>query len=798
MPGRPTVLHDLGRRRERNAVSVSDFYPEDTDADPVEIRCSAEGLRAISGDLLGHGDNVGFVLGQVALSFSEVVSTAVAAQIGANAALLEAAVESTEYGYGVGSAWADDVEAFLVARHDLVVRWEATEQTDFGVPPPAGLTNAEPEMAERLYDQRRQAISAARQAELQLYIAEGSRLWERFQTQVTEKARMFREGPTAPNLALLKDYLGWGGTTLWPGIATTPVRGAADGSAAGETVVDGLDGRACAEDVAGALSTIAMITRRAAEGQQLSGAELAYLEAFYTTVGVRILDVPAYLGSSSGPMFTDPHAPPRYVPTIPFNGSPELVEALAMAAANGLLVLSRPTSRTDDDSRDGYERLPTWLRDTLAIEDNDPYSNPHDHFQRMADLGDLLGYSTVEAGPGLSREIAESVDWMIDYAESREDSSSAQAQDSLRAQIASSAPHLLDVVARNDEVCFDLLTGSGMPDGFSPTDYFTNIYSFDWAVDDGAAAASLTDFIPAWASGADPLDQRRAEDAMFDLVQIVTDGEGFDLLMDGVGTSGVAAQSALGQVNPAITDGLVVAMAPFMDQFAAPQREDADASGLGGLSLETRVRFTTLIGTDPGSAAALAGLAHAYEQQELFEYAGSGNAEENGGNVGRIRGIVEAGLVNAGIDAGADQADAEIAAARTRQMGSDIAQALLGGIPVPGVSGLVDTVFAVINAESVEPAPAQSATPSPDRTEAQRRYDTAAGVMTAMVATGQISPSALPAPYVGPSVEEPPSTEEATQALLDAAAAAGYDLNLILNRIESAYSDPDLVDERGN
>lgn len=780
-------------------MSDTYFCPQDTLARPDEIRRCAERLRSISGILLGHGDDVGAVLNQVALSFSEVISSAVAAQIGNNLSALETAVEGTEYGYGVGSAWADDVETFIAERNALISQWEAAELSDFGVPPPVGLANAEPEMADRMYDQRRLAIGAARQDELHRYEIEAQQLWERFQDRVHEKGRMFREGPTPANLELLVSYLGWGAMTLWPESATTPVTGAQEGAASAATVVAGLDGRASPEDVAEALSTIAMITRRATQGHELTESELAYLEAFYGTIGARILDVPAYLASTSGPMMSDPDAPPTYVPPLPFNGSPELVEALAMAAANGLLVLSRPTSRTNDDNHDGYQRLPTWLRDSLAIEDNDPSKNPYVHFERLVDLGDLLGHSTVEAGTGLSRELADSVGWMINYADSREDSLSADAEDSMRARIALSAPHLLDVVARNDEVCFDLLTGSGMRDAFSPTDYFTDIYAFDWAIDDGAAAASLTDFIPAWATSDDPIAASHAEDAMFHLVQIVTGDASFGQLMDGVGTSGIAAESAVGQVNPAITRSFVAAMAPYMDQFAGPQNDGANPRGVSDLTFETRVRFATLIGTDPACATAMAAAAGTYEQHQLYNYAVSGDAQVSGGNIGRLRGIVEAGMINAGIDAGADHADAAAVAARSRQMGMDIAQGILGGIPAPGFSGVVDTVFAVLNGQADESGVGQSTfeAPSPPRTEDEQRYDTVSSVMAALVASGQIPTMVLPVPFMGPVVE-PPTPERLTDDLLRVATAYGYDLTPILDRIESAYGHPDLVDERDN
>jgi len=768
------------------------FYPQDTLARPEEIRNTADGLRGISGQLLGHGAAVGAVLSEVALSFSEVVSTAVAAQIGTNLAALETAVEATEYGWAVGSAWADDVAAFKADRADLIAQWEAAQSTDFGVPPLTGAPQAAaPDMVEALTEDRRQDIETARAANLRDFIAEASRRWERFQDRVREKGRMFREGATAPNLSLLTGYLGWGGMTLWPEEATPPVRGAEDGAAAAETVVEGLDGDASPDAVAEALSTVAVIARRAAEGQELTPAELDYLEAFYATMGDRILDVPPYLQSANG--LPDAANPPGYVPPVPFD-DPAVVEALTVGAANGLLILSRPTARTDDDDHDGYERLPQWVKD--AFNPTGPSSSGA--FSDLAGMGDLLAHSTVVAGPGFSRKLATSVGWMIDYAESREHFQYPYRTQELRAQVANSASHLLEVVGRNDEVCYELLTGTNMPEEFSPAEYFTNIYGYNWAADDGAGAASLTDFIPVWGSSGDPVAEVRAEQAMFSLVQIVTSDAGFEELMDGVGNSGgVPPDMAVGQVNPAITRGFVAAMAPFMDQFAGPQVDGADPTGISDLPYETRVRFTTLIGTDPDSATALAALAYTYEQQEFSEYAASGNVEANGGNIGRIRGFVDAGLINAQLDLDGDRVAAEAAAARHRQLGIDLAQQVIGLVPAPGASALVNTVVAVFEAQPGDtPSPPEAASPS--RSEAESRYATAAGVVTALIASGEVPASTLPSLGMGPMAANPnpPSLADQTQALVDAAATAGYDLTAMFERIESAYTDPDLVDER--
>lgn len=782
-------------------MTQTDFYPTDTLARPAEIRRCAQRLEAITGVLLGHGEDVGAVLNRVALSFSQVIAPVVAARIGDHVAALESAVEGTQYGYAVGSAWAEDVESFKSARQALITRWEAAEQDEFGITPPPDLwPYNESETADRLRLEHRVAVEDARRVTLDAFIREGNLLWESFQDKAVETGRMFREGPTAANLALVVSYLGWGAMTLWPELGIPPVS-AVDGATAGRTVLAALDGTAGPQAMTDALADVAAITKRAAAGEALTPDEIDFLAAFYATLGQRVTEVPDYLAQTSftyatsvASSRTDDQGPPVSTSHTMGGLDPAAVTALTAASANGMLVLSR-----NGPGGGGYTRLPTWVQASLDDDQLLPSgvgrSQTVDGFEALVTFGEFLGYSDVEAGDGLSRELAMATSRMLADLDGLE----GQLDPGLPTwieQVDVTGQSFLDVVARNDSASFDIVTGSNMPEDYDPARFFGDIYTFDWS-DDGAAASRLTDFIPVWAVSDDPVEQGQAQAAMFEMVQIVTSDEGFELLMDGAGTSGVAAESALGQVNPAITQGFVVAMAPFMDEFAGEQSSIAEPSGLGDLTFDTRVRFTTLLGTDPDSAAALAGLATAYEQQELYEYAVSGNTELTGGNVGRIRGIVDAGLFNAEIDAGADEAQARAGAEQTRQLGANIAQGVLGAIPVPGVSALVDTVFAVFDVESAENSPAASPLPSPGRNEAERRYDTAAGVMTAMVTTGQLPPSAMPTPFIGPvSAGNRPSTEVLTQALVDAAETAGFDLNLILNRIESAYSDPDLVDER--
>lgn len=461
-------------------MTNTDFYPWNTRARPDEIRRSAERLQSISGVLLGHGDSVGSVLSQVALSFSEVIAPAIAAQIGNNVAALETAVEGTQYGYAVGVSWAEDVAAFSTARAELIARWEAAEIDDFGVPPLLNLWPApDAGRVEQLNSDRRLTVNTARGEALDSYIAEGQQLWEAFQEKVRAKGRMFREGPTAENLALLVSSLGWGAMTLWPEIAPPPVT-AADGVAAGATVIEGLDGRAGPQAVAEALADVAAIARRAASGQELTPAEVDFLEAFYQTMGERVTEVPGYLAqtsfdyTTSVPSSRNPwpgaESPPIY-PTHTVDGlDPALVTTLTASAANGLLVLSRT-----GPGGGGYQRLPTWVRD--ALDGDQPYVRPPDpssqpivgvgsDFEKMVELGGLLDYSTVEGGIGLSHQLAMATSELTHIATDAPYGFPSDVADSVLADADPTARTFLNVVARNDEACYDLILDEDMPDDY--------------------------------------------------------------------------------------------------------------------------------------------------------------------------------------------------------------------------------------------------------------------------------------------------------------------------------------------
>lgn len=786
-------------------MTSTDFFPTETLANPAEIRRCAHGLESITGVLLGHADEVGAVLSRVALSFSEVIAPAVAAQIGANVAALETAVETTVYGHAVALDWATDVEAFLTARDELIARWELAEWDDFGVAPPLNLVPPPPlEERQRLDSERRVNVGIARTAALDSFIAEGHRIWRDFQQMVDQKGRMFREGPTAGNLRILGSALGWGAMTLWPEFAPPPVAGA-DGAAAGETVLAGLDGATGPEAVLAALADVAAITRRAESGIELTSAEIDFLEAFYATMGVRVTEVPGYLSQASFEYTTrapDPglpwpgdDAPPVLTTHVVGELDPTLVTTLTAASANGLLVLSR-----NGLAGGGYDRLPAWVRDSLddeIVPSSLPLPGEPGAFESLVLLGDFLANSNVGAGDGLSRELAVALNGMLSSVDGLE-GLGQEGMPTWGEQVDAAGQSFLDVIARNDEVCFDLVTGSDMPDEYDKARFLVNMFSFEWS-DDGAAAAGITDFIPLWATSDDPVGQARAETATIDLVDIVTGNRAFDALMDGVGTSGDASTSAIGQVNPAVAYGFASVFGSVPDLFAA--------DGAGPLSFDAKVRFTTLIATDRRSGDAMAAALQVYEMDQTATSVTSGAVEAPGGQIGRLQRVVHDGLVAAAQDAGLDTTQAEVAADASQARAFDLVQSAVGTLPVIGdpASFAVEIFRYGTESQGTQPtAPIGSGDASAGPSEAERRFATTANVVQALIGAGVVEPSAVPeglretnggitlppSETAGPTGVDTPSVENYTDMLRALVTASGTDLTALLERIDAAYDHP--------
>lgn len=748
------------------------FAPEDTQADPERIRAKAADLHALTGLLLGQEDDVSAVLDQAALSFTDIVSESVLSQIGPNIAALEQAVETTEYGYGVAMAWAADVEAFKVARAEQIARWVQGLATDFGVEQRNPPDPADQDMRDAFVNEFEDARKANRNVLLGILIQESAlnsaTLWELARL----RGSRFREGPTPANVAAVSGELGFVASTLWPEYSAIPIPVDGDaGVADAQTSVNALDGIGPPDPVIEALERVTLLTRRAAAGVELTAAEIDYLAAYYETMGERITEVPEFLTRTEFPYFAieqgvdsdgQPVEPGEPMSAQGLPASAEL--GLSVAAANGLMVLSRP-----GPGGGGYERTPSWMRQALRLEDRpSPESLPQnpEALARLAAMGEFLGLAQVESGDGLAREVADALTVMVESVVGNEGVIPAGLDVTAGELVDSGGRGMLNVIAMNDQVSFEVITGENMPSDYDPSRFYLGVYTFDWS-DEGAAAAQLTDVIPELAS--DPAQAERAREAAVALTRILTSDAAEDRLLDEVGSSGDAASSVIGLRNPAVANALAEVFGATPELYSSRPGDGIEQSPLSALEQE---RFVTYILSDPGNATeTFAEAVAGYERQQCAEYVYDPlRSQELGEPMNRLDETINNALTRLANDVHWDDIESQLEQIESRRRTFQLINSALGTAGQPGSVATAATTIYELATEADPPdlTPPSGAEIPPLRDEAQRTAMIAVNIADELVSSGQMPESALPPWAVDSSAPRPDSLDRANDELLNA------------------------------
>lgn len=744
------------------------FAPGDTRADPERIRAEASDLRALTGLLLGQGADVSAVLDQAALSFTDIVAESVLSQIGPNIAALEQAVETTEYGYGVALTWAADVEAFKVAREEQIARWVQGLATDFGVEQRIPPEQADQDMRDAFVNEFEDARKATRNVLLEILIRESARNSATLSEQAQLCGSRFREGATPANVAAVSGELGFVTPTLWPEYSAIPIPVDGDaGVADAQTSVNALDGIGPPDPVIEALERVTLLTRRAAAGAELTAAEIDYLAAYYETMGERITELPAYLrrtefayfaleqGVDSTGQVVEP-GQPMSAPGLP--ASVEL--GLSVAAANGIMVLSRP-----GPGGGGYERTPSWMRQALTLEDR-PTSGTvpqsPEALARLAAMGEFLGLAQVESGAGLARELAVALTVMVESVVGIEGVLPAGLDVTAGELVDSGGRGMLNVIAMNDQVSYEVITGDNMPADYDSSRFYLSIYTFEWS-DEGAAAAQLTDVIPELAG--DPAQSQRAQEAAVALTRILTSDAAEVRLLDGVGSSGDAASSSIGLRNPAIANALAEVFGATPELYSSRPGDGAQLSPLSAVEQE---RFLTYVLSDPGRATGtFAEELVAYETQLCEDYLSTGNALENGQPMYRLNETVNDALNRLALDERHDGIEAEQQRIAVRKRMFDL---LTASLSLGGQGGRLLSFGVTIYDLATAPDPPSTTPPSgaeipPLRDTSERTAAALSTLTNTLVSSGRMPEAALPAWAVDPTAPRPPSLDALNEEL---------------------------------
>ncbi|WP_354596475.1 hypothetical protein R1Y80_04700 [Streptomyces sp. JL1001] len=260
----------------------------------------------------------------------------------------------------------------------------------------------------------------------------------------------------------------------------------------------------------------------AADPEQLTDEQLAYLTGFYDSLGSEGL-------AALGELESDPH---RDGPA-----AVEAVETAQRAAANGVNVMTNPElGGLDTHQPSHFDRLPepiaALVRNPQDIV-NKPPEEQVEHYRLFGGFGDLMGHATARAGTGFSQDLAYAALW------------TETGFDLVRDQAGfghlemSGASAALRSVALNDIAAAALIND----------DYFReHMLSTSW--EDPAAAGDLIRSATLPAEGEDPRgDQRRAA---FHLLTTVAQGQ--DVLSVLADPEGNAYGAATADMQAAIKD----------------------------------------------------------------------------------------------------------------------------------------------------------------------------------------------------------------------------------------------------
>ena len=269
---------------------------------------------------------------------------------------------------------------------------------------------------------------------------------------------------------------------------------------------------------------------------------------------------------------------------------------------------------------------------------------------------------------------------------------------------------------------------------------------------------------------------------------MTSDAENFERLMDGVG-AGNPQDSALGQVNPALGQELGGLMVTYLDEFGGPLSPPR-----GGdpepffATAEERLRFSTLVCTDPTAAADLYVSVQDYTAQLLATYPGGTSSYEAGPQIGRLAALAEAGIVAAAMDQVQD-------VQRMEDFGIDVLDAAASIVPRTGAQVMLEATTALLAGAAGQPLPVE--TPSYMLDGAERKFQVFAAVTQGLIDAGQLDSSTLSADVIddGGQVrniyELTTSSDTATAALASAVedTVGGEVLTSLVQQMDLAYRE---------
>lgn len=584
-----------------------DTSPWETKADEAAVSGEADTLMSLAGRITGRGGELRTAINAGAMEFSAIVADPIEARNADSMTTWMSGTQATVFGSSVLTAWAGEVGTFKRALAALETKYAEGVGKIFeigtGGPGEGAESNAR--------------IAARKNLEAEL-AAEATRLRAKFDADTDTRGAQLRSGPTTEVLkALVADgTMKWAAFNLW--------------GAKGAVPLDGKDAAKLAAMLAAKLRNGEKLTRAEQEmliglqalaghalwlqqnGGNLSKGELAYLKTLYDLLGKNEDgDVTPFRGDS---MLL------KIDGWLKGSGYSDSDQALIRGAlGGGLLALS------DEGIGGGFGMLPLDVRRQLDMELPESWDIPAgegaEYFWRreFAPLAALLvgAPAALKGGMEFSGKLTLRSAEYASMLDEKEDIEPLQ--------------DLLGVASRNHEAVREVLTGGYRTERFgenTPEFVLRQLFGKNDWTDQGAAAASLIDWIPEASTGKDAYERYLAGVSSAAVIDLMTNtqktawGESaFQFFTDSGGRIGDATDVPMGVANPRVAQALGEVAGAYLQSFGGRDGvENASTqwgymvSGPNGetwvgdrlqVDPDDRARFFQLIVADPKAAAQL-------------------------------------------------------------------------------------------------------------------------------------------------------------------------------------------------
>lgn len=366
---------------------------------------------------------------------------------------------------------------------------------------------------------------------------------------------------------------------------------------------------------------------------------------------------------------------------------------------------------SNEDIGGGWDALPDDMRYDLSLQQSLTDTGKEPRFVDVASFLDKAD-ADLPAGDGLSLELANSASTLLDahysYGSSGPGPSDPGWHNGPNEELYGS---LLERASLNHEATTYLLGGDPgwdmddvhVPEDFDHSEFITNVYTHPWE-DGGEAASALTDWTIDPPAGSEDLADS-AYNGLYDTIAGNQDVYSQLITLDG----GPHEGGGVGEANPELMRSLALATGERLDQFDTNTDQAGERQRVKMFMLINTDHAQTEGGTpDPNSGAVrLATVIEGYQQQRIADSLDPDHSYPDGdphqqGTVGEQNGRLfaynSAALDNVIYSSYTSDQEAAQEVAETRQM----AISILGTVPL-GDAGPIGSIATILARESIEP-----------------------------------------------------------------------------------------------